>query len=261
MPNHEFYARVFELILRLKGNLLWPAMWGRAFADDDAQSPVLADEYGVVIGTSHHEPMMRAHVEWQRYGKGPWNYEQNRDELRAFWRRGIERMDGHESIVTLGMRGDGDEPMTQGTAIDLLERIVADQRGMLAEITGRPAERTPQVWALYKEVQDYFDAGMRVPDDVTLAVLRRQLGQPAPAAEGRRQTHRRLRHLLSLRLRRRPAQLQVDQHEPDRARLGADAARARLRRRPPVDRQCRRHQADGIPDLVLPRSGVEVPRR
>ncbi|HET7064698.1 MAG TPA: glycosyl hydrolase 115 family protein, partial [Rudaea sp.] len=167
-PNHEFYARVCELILRLKGNLLWPAMWGRAFADDDAQSPVLADEYGVVIGTSHHEPMMRAHVEWQRYGKGPWNYEQNRDALRAFWRHGIERMDGHESIVTLGMRGDGDEPMTQGTAIDLLERIVADQRGMLAEITGRPAERTPQVWALYKEVQDYFDAGMRVPDDVTL---------------------------------------------------------------------------------------------
>ncbi|HEX3124093.1 MAG TPA: glycosyl hydrolase 115 family protein, partial [Rhodanobacteraceae bacterium] len=167
-PNHEFYARVFELILRLKGNLLWPAMWGRAFADDDAQSPVLADDYGVVIGTSHHEPMMRAHVEWKRYGKGPWKYDQNRDELRAFWHRGIERMDGHESIVTLGMRGDGDEPMTQGTAIDLLERIVADQRGMLSETTGRPAERTPQVWALYKEVQDYFDAGMRVPDDVTL---------------------------------------------------------------------------------------------
>ncbi len=167
-PNHAFYARVFELILRLKGNLLWPAMWGRAFADDDAQSPALADEYGVVIGTSHHEPMMRAHVEWQRYGKGPWNYEQNRDALRAFWRRGIVRMDGHESIVTLGMRGDGDEPMTQGTAIGLLERIVADQRDMLAEITGRPAEHTPQVWALYKEVQDYFDAGMRVPDDITL---------------------------------------------------------------------------------------------
>jgi hypothetical protein len=167
-PNHAFYTRVFELILRLKGNLLWPAMWGRAFADDDAQSPVLADEYGVVIGTSHHEPLMRAHVEWKRYGKGPWNYDQNRDELRAFWRRGIERMDGHESIVTLGMRGDGDEPMTQGTAIDLLERIVTDQRGMLAETTSRPAASTPQVWALYKEVQDYFDAGMRVPDDVTL---------------------------------------------------------------------------------------------
>jgi len=167
-PNHRFYERVFELILRLKGNLLWPAMWGRAFADDDAQNAALADEYGVVIGTSHHEPMMRAHVEWQRYGSGPWDYARNRDALRAFWRRGIERMDGHESIVTVGMRGDGDEPMTQGTAIELLEHIVADQRDILAEVTHRAAQATPQIWALYKEVQDYFDAGMRVPDDVTL---------------------------------------------------------------------------------------------
>lgn len=167
-PNHQFYERVFELILRLKGNYLWPAMWGRAFADDDPRSPELADEYGIVIGTSHHEPMMRAHVEWERHGKGPWDYARNRDELRRFWRRGIERMDGHESVVTLGMRGDGDEPMTQGTAIELLESIVADQRRILADVTGRPAERTPQAWALYKEVQDYFDAGMDVPDDVTL---------------------------------------------------------------------------------------------
>ena len=167
-PNHRFYARVFELILRLKGNLLWPAMWGRAFADDDAQNPVLADEYGIVIGTSHHEPMMRAHVEWKRYGNGPWDYTRNADELGAFWRRGIERMDDRESIVTLGMRGDGDGPMTQGTAIGLLERIVADQRRLIADVTRKPLEKIPQVWALYKEVQDYFDAGMRVPDDVTL---------------------------------------------------------------------------------------------
>jgi hypothetical protein len=167
-PNHRFYAHVFELILRLKANTLWPAMWGRAFADDDPQNPVLADEYGVVIGTSHHEPMMRAHAEWQRYGKGPWDYAKNADALRAFWRRGIERMGHHESLVTIGMRGDGDEPMTQGTAIGLLERIVADQRRIIADVTGKPARETPQVWALYKEVQDYYDAGMRVPDDVTL---------------------------------------------------------------------------------------------
>ncbi|GAA5069182.1 glycosyl hydrolase 115 family protein [Lysobacter panacisoli] len=167
-PNSRFYERVFQLILRLKGNYLWPAMWGRAFADDDPRSPQLADEYGIVIGTSHHEPMMRAHVEWERYGKGPWDYSRNADALQAFWRRGIERMGTNESVVTLGMRGDGDEPMTQGTAIDLLERIVGDQRRILADVTGKPAERTPQVWALYKEVQDYFDAGMDVPDDVTL---------------------------------------------------------------------------------------------
>lgn len=167
-PNHEFYAHVFELVLRLKGNTLWPAMWGRAFADDDPENPVLADSYGVVIGTSHHEPMMRAHAEWERHGHGPWDYAKNADALRAFWRHGIERMDDHESLVTIGMRGDGDEPMTPGTATGLLERIVADQRRIIADVTGKPAERTPQVWALYKEVQDYFDAGMRVPDDVTL---------------------------------------------------------------------------------------------
>lgn len=167
-PNHAFYEHVFELVLRLKGNYLWPAMWGRAFYDDDPLNPRLADEYGIVIGTTHHEPMMRAHVEWERYGEGPWDYTKNAAALREFWREGIERMGGDESVVTLGMRGDGDEAMGEGTAIPLLERIVADQRRILAEVTGKPAEQTPQVWALYKEVQDYFDQGMDVPDDVTL---------------------------------------------------------------------------------------------
>ncbi len=77
-------------------------------------------------------------------------------------------MDHHESIVTIGMRGDGDEPMTQGTAINLLEKIVKDQRKIIEDVTGKPAAQTPQLWALYKEVQDYYDKGMRVPDDVTL---------------------------------------------------------------------------------------------
>ncbi|MFC4728448.1 glycosyl hydrolase 115 family protein [Coralloluteibacterium thermophilus] len=167
-PNHRFYERVFELILRHKANYLWPAMWGRAFHDDDPRNAELADEMGVVIGTTHHEPMMRAHVEWSRHGEGPWDYTRNRERLQAFWREGVERMGAHESVVTLGMRGDGDEPMSEDTAIDLLQGIVADQRRIIAEVTGRPAEETPQVWALYKEVQDYFDAGMDVPDDVTL---------------------------------------------------------------------------------------------
>lgn len=166
--NHQFYERVFELILRLKGNYLWPAMWGRAFYDDDPKNAVLADAMGVVVGTSHHEPMMRAHVEWARYGDGPWNYERNGQRLRAFWREGIERLQGREAVVTLGMRGDGDEAMSEHTATDLLERIVADQRKIIAEVIGRAPEHTPQVWALYKEVQDYYDAGMQVPDDVTL---------------------------------------------------------------------------------------------
>lgn len=166
--NHEFYGKVFELILRMKGNYLWPAMWGRSIYDDDPQSPELADEYGVVIGTSHHEPLMRAHVEWSRYGEGDWNYNTNAEVLRDFWRKGMERMGDNESIVTIGMRGDGDEPMSEETSIALLERIVKDQREIIADVTGKPLEETPQMWALYKEVQDYYDKGMRVPDDVTL---------------------------------------------------------------------------------------------
>jgi hypothetical protein len=166
--NHGFYEKVFELVLRLRGNYLWPAMWGSAFYADDPESARLAEEYGVVIGTSHHEPMMRAHDEWRRFGSGAWNYQTNDSTLRAFWREGVRRMGANESIVTLAMRGDGDEPMTQGTAISLLERIVADQRTILGEVTGRPLSEQPQVWALYKEVQDYYDQGMRVPDDVTL---------------------------------------------------------------------------------------------
>ena len=166
--NHLAYERVFELILRLKGNYLWPAMWGNAFADDDSLSPRLADEYGIVMGTSHHEPLTRAQQEWRRYGRGPWDYEQNDSVLRAFWREGVRRMGARENIVTVGMRGDGDMPMTEGTAIALLERIVADQRSIIADVTGKPAAETPQLWALYKEVQDYYDKGMRVPDDITL---------------------------------------------------------------------------------------------
>jgi hypothetical protein len=166
--NHRFYEKVFELILRLKGNYLWPAMWGNAFNEDDTLDAPLADEYGVVMGTSHHEPMLRAQQEWRRHGTGAWDYQTNAAVLREFWRQGIRNMDAHESIVTIGMRGDGDMPMSDSANIGLLERIVADQRAIIAEVTGKPASETPQDWALYKEVQEYYDRGMRVPDDVTL---------------------------------------------------------------------------------------------
>lgn len=152
----------------MKGNYLWPAMWGRAFYDDDPANPKLADDYGIVMGTSHHEPMMRAHVEWERYGSGEWNYESNPVKLQEFWTKGIERMGANESIVSLAMRGDGDMAMSAGTNIALLEKIVKDQRDIIAKVTGKDVKSTPQLWALYKEVQDYYDNGMRVPDDVTL---------------------------------------------------------------------------------------------
>ena len=166
--NAKFYDKVFELILRMKGNYLWPSMWGRMFYVDDAQNAVLADEYGIVMGTSHHEPLTRAHAEWAKEGKGKWDFNTNSDNLISFWKEGMKRKGSTEAIVTLGMRGDGDEPMTQGTAIDLLENIVKAQREIIKEVTKKPIEETPQMWALYKEVQDYYDKGMRVPDDVTL---------------------------------------------------------------------------------------------
>jgi len=187
--NSAAYAHVFELLLRLRGNYLWPAMWApRAFNDDDPRNMVLADEMGVVMGTSHHEPLTRAQDEWHRDTEagvtgGAWNYETNAENLREFWRGGVERMmskgdgEGYEALLTVGMRGDGDEAMSEGTAIPLLERIVADQRAIIAEVTGKPASETPQLWALYKEVQDYYDRGMQVPDDVTLLFADDNWGQ------------------------------------------------------------------------------------
>ncbi|HEV7783233.1 MAG TPA: glycosyl hydrolase 115 family protein [Chitinophagaceae bacterium] len=166
--NHRFYEKVFELMLRLKSNYIWPAMWGNAFYDDDSLNIKTAEEYGIVIGTSHHEPLMRAHDEWRRYGnKQKWNYDSTETGLKEFWRGGMQRAT-NEKIVSVGMRGDGDEPMSRKTATALLERIVKDQRQIIENVTGRPANETPQLWALYKEVQDYYDKGMRVPDDVTL---------------------------------------------------------------------------------------------
>lgn len=113
--NHQVYEKVFELLLRLKANYLWPAMWGNAFNDDDTCNPVLADKYGIVMGTSHHEPMLRAQQEWKRYGAGPWNYETNAAILDSFWKKGIANMHHDESIVTVGMRGDGDKPMAESS--------------------------------------------------------------------------------------------------------------------------------------------------
>lgn len=168
--GHQFYEKVFELILRLKGNYLWPAMWGWAFYADDPENLKTADRMGVMMGTSHHEPMARNHQEYARRRKawGAWNYSTNKTNLDRFFREGIERMKNIDDIVTIGMRGDGDEAMGNNTDTRLLEDIINNQRRIIKEVTKRPAKETPQIWALYKEVQDYYDAGLRVPDDVTI---------------------------------------------------------------------------------------------
>ena len=168
--DHRFYEKVFELILRLKGNYLWPAMWGWAFYADDPENLKTADAMGVMMGTSHHEPMARNHQEYarNREGWGAWNYKTNKENLDRFFREGIERAKGTDDIITIGMRGDGDEAMGNGTDTKLLESIIDNQRRIIKEVTKRPAKETTQIWALYKEVQDYYDAGLRVPDDVTI---------------------------------------------------------------------------------------------
>jgi hypothetical protein len=166
--NSKFYAHVFELLLRLRANYLWPAMWSNAFNEDDPANPRLADDYGIVMGTSHHEPMIRSQQEWHRHGQGPWNYATNGEALRKFWSDGIRRNRDFESLVTIGMRVDGDMAMSETANVALLERIVRDQRTILSREMNRPAAQIPQIWALYKEVQGYYEDGMTVPDDVTL---------------------------------------------------------------------------------------------
>jgi hypothetical protein len=172
--GHEFYSRIFELILRLKGNYLWPAMWNNAFNEDDTLNPVLADEYGIVMGTSHQEPMLRAQKEWDRRYRntlGYWNYSKHSEILNDFWREGIRRNKNFESIITMGLRGANDTEMAPGgpeANIKMLEGIINTQRGILAEEMNPDVTKIPQLWCLYKEVQDYYNAGLRVPDDITM---------------------------------------------------------------------------------------------
>ncbi len=172
--GRQFYTRIFELLLRLKANYLWPAMWNNAFNEDDPENPKLADEYGIVMGTSHQEPMLRAQKEWDRrylHTIGTWNYAKYPDTLQKFWRDGIRRNKNYESIITIGLRGANDTPMAPGgpeASMNLLENIVGVQRKILSEEMNPDVTKVPQLWCLYKEVLDYYNAGMRVPDDVTL---------------------------------------------------------------------------------------------
>lgn len=191
--NADFYARIFEVMLRLRANYLWPAVWGRAFAEDDPLNHATAKAYGVVMGTSHEAPMMRGIEEWNRHavaavrdaagnvttpghdpygGTGEWSFRRNAEALKAYWADGIRRMaeQDFEGVVTLGMRGNGDVSLPDGDGIELMTEIIATQRQILAEVSGRDVTTIPQVWTLYKEVQRYWDRGLRVPDDVTVVL-------------------------------------------------------------------------------------------
>jgi len=171
--GHEFYTRIFELLLRIKANYLWPAMWGNAFNEDDEENPRLADEYGIVMGTSHQEPMIRAQQEWdRRYSRtiGQWDYKKHPDVMESFWRDGINRNKKYESIVTMGLRGANDSQMKgdMKTNIAMVEGIIQTQQKIVSEEMKRPLADIPQTWCLYKEINDYYNEGMKVPDDITL---------------------------------------------------------------------------------------------
>lgn len=200
--NSKFYEHVYELLLRLKANFLWPAMWASAFYADDPMNSVLADEMGIIIGTSHHEPMARNHQEWVRKRKeyGAWDYASNREVIDRFFREGMERAASTEDLITIGMRGDGDAPMGGEEGKDheyvarykenmrLMEKIFKNQRRIIREVTGKPVEKRPQVWAIYKEVQKYYDMGLRPPKDVIMLVCDDNWGnvRRLPDAEGRK---------------------------------------------------------------------------
>ena len=170
--NSKAYEKIFELLLRLKANYFWPAMWATNFNEDDPESPRLADEMGIVMGTSHHEPMMRSHREYlQRKDEvGPWDYATNKERVDKFFREGMERNKNYDNLVTIGMRGDGDVAMGKGDDQEnmrTLHNVIDGQRKIIKDIYGR-ANAVPQLWAIFTEVQRYYDAGFTVPDDVTL---------------------------------------------------------------------------------------------
>jgi Glycosyl hydrolase family 67 N-terminus. len=171
--GHEFYTHIFELMLRIKANYLWPAMWSNAFNEDDSENPRLADEYGIVMGTSHQEPMIRSQQEWDRryYTTiGHWNYNKHPDIMENFWREGVRRNKKYESVITMGLRGANDSEMGGDlkSNIAMVENIVNKQQQIIREEINIDLTKVPQSWCLYKEIMEYYNEGMRVPDNITL---------------------------------------------------------------------------------------------
>lgn len=162
--NENFYEKVYELILRCKGNYLWPAMWSNTFSEDGKSSKIanaeLADKYGIVMGTSHHEPLCRAGVEWQnkysKYGSSnAWDFNTNEEAITKFWKDGVTRNKPFENVYTLGMRGESDSALSGTTEdnIALLKKVITTQKSILKE---NGLENAPQVLTVYKEVEDFW---------------------------------------------------------------------------------------------------------
>lgn len=167
------YERVFELLLRLKANTLWPAMHKSSTAFNAiAENARLADEYGIVMGSSHAEPMLRNNVREWSAPKPDYNYVSNPEGVRAYWEERVKTNADYESIWTLGMRGIHDSGMVGANSpeesVRILDGIIADQRDLLTEHSNRDLSDIPQMFVPYKEVLDIYRNGLSVPEDVTL---------------------------------------------------------------------------------------------
>jgi len=165
--NSKFYVNLFELLLRLRANYLWPTMWDSMFNVDDAKNPQLADEYGIVMGTSHTEPLTRSTKEQSKYMSGNWDWASNKKNVISFLTDGAKRAKTSEVVFTMGMRGNGDEASPTLTAA-LLEDVIKSQQAILSSNINGNLSAVPQMWCLYKEVGAYYQAGLKVPDEVTL---------------------------------------------------------------------------------------------
>lgn len=175
------YAKVFELLLRLKANFIWPAMHPctKAFYYYK-DNPKVADDYAIVVGSSHAEPMLRNNVfEWvvnfeNEYGKKPdeWRYDSNAKEILQYWSDRVYQSKNFESVYTIGMRGVHDSgmpgPKSMSGKLQLLQQIISDQRNLLQTTFKKPASDIPQIFCPYKEVLDIYRSGLKLPDDVTI---------------------------------------------------------------------------------------------
>ena len=169
------YRKVFELLLRLKGNYLWPAMHpGTKPFNFDPENARLADDYAIVMGTSHCEQMLRNNEgEWKAVGTyGDFNYITNRKTMQNYWEERIKTNGRYENTYTLGLRGVHDYPMeganTTQERVRLMQQAINDQRDMLRRNINKPIEEIPQVLCTYEEVLDAYHNGLQVPEDVTL---------------------------------------------------------------------------------------------
>ena len=172
--NHHFYALISELLLRLRANYLWPAVWTNMFYTDDAVNQPLVFAYEVVLGSSHTEPLMRAQNEWSSYYTGDWAYNVENKTIDEYFRYGVQRAKPYlrNSLFTMAMRGEGDsaiQGLGNDAIISLLQTVVETQREIMMEVLEvEDLSEIPQLWCLYKEVQSYAQQGLQVPDDVTL---------------------------------------------------------------------------------------------